>query len=141
MANILVVDDYLSIGLLYREVLQEQGHSVFVALSGKEALLLALYEGIDIVVVDDKLPDFEAEEVLGRLKRLQPHMRGILSFSSTFGLPRNAPLWDGIFIKTHDFTILEAEIERLWRETSKAVSASLLQNEEDEIAPRYDRAT
>ena len=85
MAKILIVDNYLSIGLLYREVLQDQGHSVFVAMNGKEASLRALYERIDIAVVDDKLPDFEAEKVLERLKRLQPHMRGILSISSTFG--------------------------------------------------------
>lgn len=136
MANILIADSYVSIGLLYREVLQDMGHQVFVALSGKEALLLALYEGIDIVVVDDKLPDFEAEEVLGRLKRIQPHMRGILSFSSTFGLPRNASLWDGIFIKTNDFTILEAEIERLWRESSRAVSIPLRQYKEHQIEGR-----
>lgn len=121
MANILIVDSYFSIGLLYREVLQEQGHRVFVTMNGKEALLVGLHESIDIAVVDDKLPDLEAEELLGKLRHLQPHILGVLSVSSTFGLLTNPGLWDAVFFKTNDFRILEAEIERLWPETSIAV--------------------
>ena len=120
MANILIVDSYLSIGLLYREVLQEQGHCVFVTVSGKEALLLGLHENIDIAVVDDRLLDFDADGLLRRLKKLQPQMLGVLSVSSTFGLPANPGLWDAFFLKSNDFRILEAEIERLWRESSIA---------------------
>ena len=39
MANILIADNYLSIGLLYREILEQDGHKVLVAKSGKAALL------------------------------------------------------------------------------------------------------
>lgn len=137
MANILIVDSYFPIGLLYCEVLQEQGHRVFVAMSGEEALRLGLYENIEIAVVDDELPDLEAEELLGKLKQLQPHMLGLLSISSTFGSPGNIRMWDGTFIKTNDFRVLQAEIERLWREPSIAVSAPPLKDGEYEIAPEY----
>lgn len=140
MASILIADNYLSIGLLYREVLEEQGHDVFVASSGKEAYLLALYKSIEIAVVDDKLPDFEAEEVFGKLKQLQPHIRGILTISSTFGTPENASLWDGIFIKTQDFTILEAQIKRLLQESSSAVSKPLHLEQEHQIAAKSTSA-
>jgi CheY-like chemotaxis protein len=120
MANILIVDSYPSIGLLYREVLQEQGHCVFATMSGKEALFLVLHEEIDIAVVDDRLPDFDADELLRRLKQLQPHILGVFSVSTTFGLLTNPGLWDAVFLKSNDFEILEAEIERLWRERSIA---------------------
>ena len=110
MVNILLVDNYLPIGLLYREVLQDQGHRVFVALSGKQACLLAQQERIDLVIVDDKLPDSKAEDVLGILKGFQPHIRSILSFSSTFRSTLHAHLWDGIISKTHDFRVLESEV-------------------------------
>jgi DNA-binding response OmpR family regulator len=113
MANILIVDSYLSIGLLYREVLREKGHRVFVMLSGQEAVHLARHENIDIAVVDDKLRDFEAERVLERLKQLQPHIRGILSVSRDFDLSVNARLWNGIFVKSNDFNVLESEIKRI----------------------------
>ena len=115
MANILIVDNYLSIGLYYREVLQDEGHRVLVEMSGKEALLLALHKRVDIILVDDKLPYFEAQEDLGKMKRIQPHTRDILSIASTFIPSVNSSLWDGIFIKTHDFTILKAEIKKSGR--------------------------
>jgi response regulator RpfG family c-di-GMP phosphodiesterase len=127
--------------LLYREVLQDEGHRVFVAMNGKQALLLAQHERIDVVIVADKLPDFEAEDVLGTVKELQPHIRGILSFSSIFGSGLNARLWDGIVSKTHDFRILASEVERLCNESSSTMSPSLQENEEQEIASRYGRAT
>ena len=82
---------------------------------------MACIKTSDIAVVDDKLPDFNADELLRKLKQLQPDMFGVLSVSSTFGLLTNPGLWDAIFLKTNDFRILEAEIERLWRETSIAV--------------------
>lgn len=137
MANILIADTYPSIGLLYREVLQEQGHRVLVALSGKEALRLSLREPIDIVVLDDRLPDFEAEELLAKLKRDQPGIRGILSVSHTFGSVTNPGSWDAIIVKTNDFTVLESEVERLCQETSSTVSPLPKEHEEQEIAPRY----
>ena len=113
MANILVIDSYISIGLLYREVLQERGHRVFLATNGTEALLQGLRENIDIVVTDNSLSDFEAEEVLAELKRIQPQIRAILSVSRTFGSPVNPDLWNAILMKTNDFRKLETTIERL----------------------------
>lgn len=137
MVNILIVDSYFSVGLLYREVLQERGHRVFIALSGKEALLFGLHQDIDIVVVDDSLPDLDAEELLRKLKLLQPHMRSILSISSTFGSPTKPDLWGAFFIKSNDFRVLESEVERLCQGSSSTVSPLLKENEEQEIVPRY----
>jgi chemotaxis response regulator CheB len=130
MANILLVDNYLSIGLLYREVLQDDGHRVFVAMNGKQAFLLAQHERIDVVIVDDKLPDSEAEDVLRMLQGFQPHIRAILSFSSTFGSGLNTRLWDGIVNKTHDFRILGSEVERLCHESSSTMSPPLVTKRE-----------
>lgn len=130
MANILLVDNCLSIGLLYREVLQDDGHRVFVAMNGKQAFLLAQYERIDVVIVDDKLPDSEAEDVLRTLQGFQPHIRAILSFSSTFGSGLNARLWDGIVNKTHDFRILGSEVEKLCHESFSTMPPSLVTKRE-----------
>jgi CheY-like chemotaxis protein len=137
MANILIVDSYLAVGLLYREVLHERGHRVFLAMNGKDALVLVLHEDIDIAVVDDKLSDFKAEDLLDRLKHRQPDVQGILSVSSTFGPAPEPGFWQAIFSKTHDFRVLESVVENLCSDSSSIVSPLLKQTEEQEIAPRY----
>ena len=116
MANILVVDRYFSIGLLYREVLEDQGHKVSVAKSGKEAIYLALCERVDIVVVDDALPDYEAEELFVELKKYQPNIRGVLTISYTLGCQRNGLLWDEIVYKPGDFLMFQEKINRVYQD-------------------------
>jgi CheY-like chemotaxis protein len=113
MANILIIDGYSAISSLYCEILEEYGHYVFPANSGMEALLVALNKIIEIAVVDDRLPDFDAEEVFTRLKQLQPHVLGILSVSTIFGPAPDAQRWDGLFTKSADYTLLVAEVDRL----------------------------
>ncbi|UCG11190.1 MAG: hypothetical protein JSU72_11580 [Deltaproteobacteria bacterium] len=120
MANILVVEEYRTVGLLYREVFQDDGHKVFLALSGQGALDLAMHERVDVVVVDDILSDFSAEELFEALKRLQHPLKGILSVSADFGPRHEARSWDGIITKTINFTSLQAEVKRLCQESSSA---------------------
>jgi response regulator RpfG family c-di-GMP phosphodiesterase len=113
MANILIVDSYFSIGLLYREVLEDQGHKVLVAKSGKEAIYLAPCERVDIVVVDDALPDYGAEELFVELKKYQPNIRGVLTISYTLGWQRNELLWDEIVYKSGNFLIFQEKIKKV----------------------------
>jgi DNA-binding response OmpR family regulator len=113
MANILIADSYPAVGVLYREVLEEHGYQVFAASSGREALLVALHKTIDIAVVDDTLPDFSANEILTRLKHLQPHVQFILTVSSTFVAAATGERWDGLIRKSSDYTLLRDEIDRL----------------------------
>ena len=113
MANILIVDSYSAVSSLYCEVLKEYGHCVYLAESGRKALLIALYKTIDIAIVDDTLPDFSADEVFTRLKQLQPHVRGILTVSSAFGPSPDTESWEEQVIKSADFSLLEAEVNKL----------------------------
>lgn len=124
MANILVVDSYFSIGLLYREVLEDQGHKVLVAKSGKEAIYIALCEMVDIVVVDDALLDYGAEELLVELKKYQPNIRGVLTISYTFDWQRNGLLWDEIVYKSGNFMIFQEKIKRVSRDFELEFQAS-----------------
>lgn len=122
MANILIVDSYPAVSSLYCEVLEESGHHVHPATSGREALLVAVHKTIDIAIVDDRLPDFSANEVLIRLKQLQPHVRGILTVTSIFGAPSDAERWHGLVAKSADYTLLEAEVDRQVAEISLRLS-------------------
>src|SRR5512139_4268284 len=99
MANIMTVESSLSISWLYREILQQEGHRVFCAMRGKEAVAFALKESIDVVIVDERVPAFEAHGLLNELRRLHPRVRAILCTWGDFGLSVDTRLWDEIFFK------------------------------------------
>ncbi len=123
MANILVLGGFLTTALLYREVLQDECHRVFLAMNGEEGLEFAQRERIDVVIVDGNLIDFEVSEFYRRLKLLQPHARGVLGVDNNHGLSIDRHLWDGFYLKTHNYKLLQSEVERLSQKSSTSVGA------------------
>jgi DNA-binding NtrC family response regulator len=113
MATILIVDPYHTVGLLYREIFEEEGHRVFLAFNGKEAIDCAIRERIDVAIVDERLTDIKAETVLEKLKQLQPHAQGTVCTVSESGLPSYEHLCDESFFKTSDYTKLQEKIRKL----------------------------
>ena len=122
MANIMTVERSLSISWLYREILQQEGHRVFCAMRGKEAVDFALKESIDVVIVDERVPAFEAHGLLNELRRLHPRVRAILCTWGDFGLSVDTPLWDEIFFKNDNFTVLQGKVEGLCKEYADTFS-------------------
>jgi len=113
MANILVVGGFLTTALLYREVLQDEGHRVYLAMNGEEGLDFAQRERIDVVIVDGNLIDFEVSGFLRRLKLLQPHVLGVLCVWAGHGLSIDNHLWDGFYLKTKNYTSLQTVVQGL----------------------------
>jgi FixJ family two-component response regulator len=122
MANILTVESSLSISWLYREILQHEGHRVFCVMRGKEAVNFALKESIDVVIVDERVPAFEAQGFLNELRRLHPGVRAILCTWGDLGLPVDTRLWDEIFFKNDNFTVLQGKVEGLCKEYTDTFS-------------------
>jgi len=122
MANIMTVERSLSISWLYREILQQEGHRVFCAMRGKEAVNVAQKEDIDVVIVDERVPAFEAHGLLNELRRLHPRVRAILCTWGDFGLSVDTPLWDEIFFKNDNFTVLQGKVEGLCKEYADTFS-------------------
>jgi len=116
MANIMTVERSLSISWLYREILQQEGHRVFCAMRGKEAVNVAQKEDIDVVIVDERVPAFEARELLGELRRRHPRVRAILCTWGDLGMPVDTRLWDEVFLKNDNFTVLQGKVEGLCKE-------------------------
>lgn len=69
MAVVLVVDDEVRIRDLVRRYLEHEGHTVTTAGSGAEALEASRHAGIDLVVLDLRLPDIPGEEVAAEIRR------------------------------------------------------------------------
>ncbi len=75
-ATILVVDDEQLIRWSLTERLQAEGYDVLEAATGREALDRA--QGVDLVLLDYKLPDFDGVTILKRLKEADPDLLVIL---------------------------------------------------------------
>ena len=118
MANILIAESYRTLGSLYREVLEEEGHAVFVTVSGKEAIELVSRQHIDLAIVEQGLPDLSAEDLLERLKRLQPNMQGTVCTVTDFDVHSQTDLCDENVLKTPDFTLLQEKVRKVLQGSS-----------------------
>ncbi len=76
-ATVLVVDDEELIRWSLRERLQGEGYEVLEAGTGEEALR-QFKEGVDLVLLDYRLPDTDGLAVLRELKKLDPDVLVIL---------------------------------------------------------------
>jgi len=73
-ANILVVDDDKVIRELFKETLEEVGHTVAVVGSGAEGLELVEKQDFDLVFIDLKMPGMVGDELFGRIKEIKPRL-------------------------------------------------------------------
>lgn len=68
MARIMVVDDEKNIRTLFQVELEEMGHEVKTAASGEEAVREFDSDGIDLFVVDIRMPDMTGLELMERIR-------------------------------------------------------------------------
>jgi len=73
-ATILVVDDEQMIRSLFKETLEELGHSVITAETGSEGLELVKQRDFDLVFLDLKMPGMVGDELFGRIKAIKPRL-------------------------------------------------------------------
>lgn len=72
--KILVVDDEETVRLLFQRVLQAAGYDVITAANGKEAISVIADGGIDIVLLDIKMPVLSGIDVLGKINTEWPDL-------------------------------------------------------------------
>jgi DNA-binding NtrC family response regulator len=77
MARILVVDDEASQRDLLGGILGKEGHEVLAAESGERGLELA-QRGVDLALVDLRLPGMDGIETLEKLKELDPSLEVVI---------------------------------------------------------------
>lgn len=76
--NILVVDDEKGIRDGLRLFLKREGHSVFTAADGREALDILEKNDMDIVISDLKMPRINGDELLAFIKKEYPGVKVII---------------------------------------------------------------
>jgi CheY-like chemotaxis protein len=78
MAKILIIEDDKSMNEVLAETLEDEGHDVQSAFSGKHALSLAEQNVFDLAVSDVRLPGIDGVETLAKLKQVNPNLKCIV---------------------------------------------------------------
>lgn len=73
-ARVLVIDDERTVCISCKRVLEDEGHSVDYAFSGKDGLHRACTEKFDLVLLDLKMPGIHGLEVLDMIKEKRPDL-------------------------------------------------------------------
>ncbi len=72
MGKVLIVDDSSDLRLVLSDVVTKEGHTVFAAGSGAEALALVRSQVLDLVFLDIGLPDTNGIELISSIQQLIP---------------------------------------------------------------------
>jgi two-component system response regulator AtoC len=75
--RILIVDDEAMQRELLQGFLEKKGYATAVAAGGEEALRRFAELPYQLVLLDDKMPDMTGDEVLARMKELNPLVHAI----------------------------------------------------------------
>ncbi|MBF0584519.1 MAG: response regulator [Magnetococcales bacterium] len=75
MARILIVDDDISIRILLRKLLEDDGHQIEEAVDGKQAVRCYWENPADLVITDVLMPEKDGVELIRDLLRGFPDVR------------------------------------------------------------------
>ncbi|MCS0589987.1 response regulator [Massilia norwichensis] len=78
LKHILVVDDEEAVGYVFERYLSIKGYRVSVAYSGEQALDAFRADAPDVVITDYKMPGMNGDELLRRLRALQPGLPAVM---------------------------------------------------------------
>jgi CheY-like chemotaxis protein len=76
--HILVVDDEEAVGYVFERYLSIKGYRVSVVYSGEQALERFRLDRPDLVITDYKMPGMNGDELLRRLRALQPGLPAVI---------------------------------------------------------------
>lgn len=109
--KILLVDDELLVRAGTAVMLDELGHEVVEASSGKEAIaILNADPDFDLVISDFRMPDMDGMEMIAKGRQLVPGLKAILMTGYDADDPRFAGLAAGSLSKPFGLEDLETSI-------------------------------
>lgn len=109
--KILLVDDEVLVRAGTAMMLDELGHEVTEASSGKQALaILNDHPHFDLVISDFRMPDMDGMEMIAEARKLVPELKAILMTGYDADDPRFAELQAGSLSKPFGLEDLETAI-------------------------------
>ena len=76
--NVLVVDDQSGVRYLLTIIIEEEGHKVFTAQNGKEAVEMVSSQHPDLVFMDVRMPVMGGLDALKRIKMISPRTEVVM---------------------------------------------------------------
>jgi len=126
--RILAIEDEPAILRMLERGLTAAGHQVLTAENGEDGAVLALEEGVDVVLLDIGLPELDGYEVLARIRARRPEMPVLMLTArddidnKVRALDRGA---DDYLTKPFAFEELLARVRALSRRSDQASSAEI----------------
>ena len=126
--RILAVEDEPAILRMLQRGLEAVGHQVLSASNGEDGALLAMDEGVDVMLLDISLPDISGHEVLSRVRARRADLP-VLMLTARDDLDNKVRALDGgaddYLTKPFAFEELVARIRALTRRADQTSSAQL----------------
>lgn len=129
MANILIVDDEVSILQLFQMALQKKDYTVDTANSAAEALKKLKQNFFDIVVTDLSMPETTGMELLTKVRELYPETAVIMM--TAYGSTKTAV--DAIKLGAYDYLTKPLQLDDLQKTVQNALSHAELQRENEAL--------
>jgi len=136
MANLLIVDDELSMRQFLTHLFQRDGHAIRVAENGRQAMALLREQPAEIIISDVKMPDMGGIELLRAARELHPGIEVIMMTAFANEETAHEAFLLGAFDFVHkpfDNTLLKEKVARALQKISIVRERQALQDENDAL--------
>ncbi|HEV8589100.1 MAG TPA: sigma-54 dependent transcriptional regulator [Pyrinomonadaceae bacterium] len=136
MANLLIVDDELSMRQFLTHLFQRDGHVVRVAENGRKAMDLLRQQPADVIISDVKMPDMGGIELLRAARELQPNVEVIMMTAFANEATAHEAFLLGAFDFVHkpfDNELLREKVARALDKIVRAAEAQTLKAENEAL--------
>jgi len=135
--TILVIDDEKNIREGLSMALEDEGYEVITAEDGKQGLEKALYDSVDLIITDLRMPLVSGEEILKKVVTELPSIPVIvLTGHGTVELAVEA-----MRIGAYDFLTKPLDLDRLFRLVKRALENRALVLQKKELEERLEKNT
>jgi CheY-like chemotaxis protein len=113
MPKIMVVDDEMSIRMLYREEFEDEGYEVTEAQDGHRLVERITQESPDVVILDIKMADYNGLDLLQEIRKSFHDLPVIIS--SAYGIFKGdykTMAADYYVVKSSDLTELKSKVQK-----------------------------
>ncbi len=136
MANLLIVDDELSMRQFLTHLFQRDGHSIRVAENGRKAMAMLREQSADVIISDVKMPDMGGIDLLRAARDLQPDVEVIMMTAFANEQTAHEAFLIGAFDFVHkpfDNNLLKEKVARALQKISIVHEKQALQVENDAL--------
>src|ERR1051326_2716748 len=136
MANLLIVDDELSMRQFLTHLFQRDGHAVRVAENGRKAMDMLRQQPADVIISDVKMPDMGGIDLLRGARELNPKVEVIMMTAFANEATAHEAFLLGAFDFVHkpfDNELLKEKVARALQKISIVKEKQALQDENEEL--------